>query len=237
MNVFILTCKGRKDLTEACFRSMSSTLGVLTQDALMIVVDAARGQDALTHDDVRVWLAERMPVIYTQWPNCTLTSGWNYAIDSLRTILPADYRLDQVNVYLMQNDAIFLKEGWLTKLEDALTARSVGTIGTSGMSVFGYSFVTGVIQGFRLSDGLAVAENGKVIDGRFNHAYPDVDLSIRFTKAGYRNYRVPGMEYGEDPYIKHLVSATMYSEHGVDKTLEMRASEEQIFLEKWGKNN
>lgn len=235
MNAFILTCKGQKLLTEQCLSTMAATLGVLTQPAMLVVVDAAEGQDALTYEELRAWTDKRLDVIYTRWVCCTLTRGWNFAINSIKHLVLPDQNLAKVYVHLTQNDAIFLKEGWLQKIEEALGKPNVGSTGTSQGVTDGYPFVTGVIQSFILSDGLIVAVGDKIIDERFNHAYPDVDLSIRFSRAGYKNARVEGIEYGNDPYIQHIISATMYSEHGVDKVMAMREEEKQIFLSKWGK--
>lgn len=232
MNVFVMTVKGRCDLTEQCLRSIGKTLGVLDLPVGLVIVDAAKGVDALVTDEVASWL-DRTDVVlfYEQWIDCTLTQGWNRAIELTRKFVT---RPETVNVLLLQNDSIFLREGWLQALEAKMKEPGVGSIGTSAMSVFGHPFVTGAVQGFNLAAALSIAEDGKVIDEHFNHAFPDVDISIRFVRAGYWNTLVDDMEHGKNPSVQHFVSQTMYSEHGVDKVMAMRAEEEKYFLQKWG---
>ena len=232
MNVFVLTCKGRKDLTEQCLRSIGKTLGVLKEPVGMAIVDAAEGLDALRVDEIGAWLNRADVIVqYEQWVNCTLTQGWNRAIELTANLVQVP---EDTNVLLLQNDSIFLREGWLQALEEKMKEPGVGSIGTSAMSVFGHPFVTGAVQGFNLAAALSIAENGKVIDEHFNHAFPDVDISIRFVRAGYWNTLVDDMEHGQHPSVQHFVSQTMYSEHGVDKVMAMRAEEEKYFLQKWG---
>ncbi len=237
MNAFVLTCKGRRDLTEQCLRSLGATVGKLVMPVMFVVVDAADGSEALTYADIVSWLGvewverNEVYVYYIQWVDCTLTQGWNRAIDFVNDTARLT---DDVNVHLLQNDSVFLREGWLKGLEDVMSKPGVGSIGTSAMSVFGHPFVTGAVQSFKLAAALSIAENGKVIDEHFNHAFPDVDISIRFVKAGYWNTLVENMEHGQNPSVKHFVSQTMYSEHGVAKVMAMRAEEEEYFLSKWG---
>lgn len=247
-NVLVLTCKGRKDLTEQCFRSMVATLPHWAEDdpnrnrPMFIIVDAGAGDQAIDMYERIEWLdhGNVFAVRYRNRP-CTLTEGWNAAIDEAALSAKVSQEMggngpEKYNIHLLQNDSIFLKPGWLDAIAAKLIEQpNIGSVGTSGMSVFGHPFVTGAVQSFVLSNALAVAENGKVIDEVFNHAFPDVDLCIRFTRAGYYNTIVADMEHGPDPAVKHLVSQTMYSEHGVDRVMEMRAEEEKYFLAKWGK--
>ncbi len=239
VNAIVMTVRGRKDLTEQCLRSMVATLG--SEQVLLSLVDAGEGEDKIVPSrELNFWIGGlNGPMIETYFheSGCGISRGWNLALERVHHF----WCEDEINCWLLNNDVVFKKTGWLKLLADRLAVPGTGMVGCYGMSVFGHAFVTGGIWGFRYSDAAALAsvEGGKILDeGRFNLSLQDVDLSLRFAKAGYTVTHVPGLEFGEDPYMVHAISSTGLKLHGSEAALrKLREPERRAFIDKWGRKD
>jgi len=236
MTAIVMTVKGRQDLTEACLRSMVKTLDEVIS---FVLIDAGIGKDRFSLDLLFDLLdpCENIPKGGWHYRNadCNIPQGWNYG---LNVVQEAGYDPDVTNVWLLNNDVVFKKSGWLSQLDMKLEESGVGLVGTYGMSVFGWPFVTGGIWGFKLSDALRLREGLQVFDERFAHSLQDVDLCIRFANAGLTVTHVPRMEFGDDPYLVHAISQTELSLHGsMEDLYKLREPERRLFIDKWGRRD
>lgn len=228
-----MTVKGKKDLTENCLRTLSRTLERDKIHALAIV-DASSPADQIDQIELRGWLGNSTLLLdYKVEEGCGIVYGWNRAIDNLIALTP-NIDKEQVNLWILNNDVVFRKPGWLDRLNDRLSQPGTGVVGSTSMSVFGHNFSTGGIWGFNLAKAVEVAEDGKILDERLNYCCQDVDISIRLAKVGLPPTHVPGTEYVEDPYLEHAISKTVM-DIGYSRVMEIRAVEEQILIEKHGK--
>ena len=239
VNAIIMTVRGRKDLTAQCLRSMVATLD--GEQVLLSLVDAGEGSEKILYSqELNVWLGGlNGPVIETYFhePGCGISTGWNIAIERANHY----WHNEEMNCWLLNNDVVFKKPGWLKLLAGRLAVPGTGMVGCYGMSVFGHPFVTGGIWGFRYFDAsaLVLAEGGgDILDEHFDKSLQDVDLSLRFAKAGYTVTHVPGLEHGEDPYMVHSVSSTGLTLHGSEAALrKLREPERRAFIDKWGRKD
>lgn len=232
MNFIVMTVKGRRDLTETCFRTMKETL-LPDEDPHIVLIDAATEvEDKVWYDDLKSYYDTTglRPVYLFHKDGFGISKAWNEGIQlsEMAAIKPMGDDL----VWLLNNDVAFKRSGWLTALSDRLLVPGTGMVGTYGMSVFGLPFVTGGIWGFRLSVALEVAEDGKVLDERLNWSCQDVDLSVRIAKAGYTVTHVPGIEWGENPMLVHGISQTMLSERPLHELYKMREPERRVLIDK-----
>jgi len=239
MNAVIMTVKGRKDLTWQCLETLKETLignENFTPYIYLILVDAG---DMLEEFGATTFLNFVAPhsfitAGYLSAKGCGISEGWNRGINALMKTYPSTPR-EEIDVWLLNNDVIFKKEGWLEALSNRLHVPGTGLVGSSAMSVFGHPFATGGIWGFNLATALSIAEDGKILDEKFNYSCQDVDLSIRMSKAGYVVTHVPGVELGDDPMMTHLVSQTVYSNESEQSVLEKRKPEFEYLIQKHGR--
>lgn len=236
MNYVVMTVKGRRDLTETCFRTMGETL-VGEKLPIIVLIDAGReSEEKVWLEDIREWydLSKLEPVCIFRGEGFGISEAWNFGIQLVaKRIKPSDQDL----IWLLNNDVTFKRSGWLKALEDRLLIPGTGMVGTSAMSVFGLPFATGGIWGFRLPVALQVAEDGEILDERLNWSCQDVDLSLRIAKAGYTVTHVPGIEWGENPMMLHGISQTMLSDRSLHELYKMREPERRILIDKHGRRD
>lgn len=238
INAIAMTVRGRKDLTKQCLNTLNNTLEEET--VVVSLVDAGEGEDRISrYGELDAWMdllnGYRTVMLMEYVPGTSISQGWNLAMQ----ILALYWNPEETNCWLLNNDVVFKKPGWLKLLADRLAVPGTGMVGCYGMSVFGHPFVTGGIWGFRLCDALRLAENGKILDEEhFNLSLQDVDLSLRFVKAGFTVTHVSGIEFGEDPYLVHGISQTGLALHGSETALrKLREPERRAFIDKWGRKD
>lgn len=243
MNAIVMTYKGRKDLTKQCLQGLVRTLD---RPAVLSLVDAGEGAEVVTDKELQEWLGVKQEgaifdgnlrgYFLSRWPSYRITESWNIGITSIEDELKRLWvSPEQVTIWVLNNDVVFNRPGWLSSLETRLDVPGTGLVGSSAMSVFGHPFVTGGIWGFNLAVGKSVAENGKILDERLNYCCQDVDISIRVAKAGYVITHVPDVELSSQPMITHLVSQTMYTLEPESTVLEKRKAEFDILIQKHGR--
>lgn len=230
--VIAMTVKGKKDLTRECLKTMSATVGRDTEIEL-VIVDATPARDScIMHSDLSQWLTDNFLSDISYYPGLGISASWNECFDMLDAEKPT-------MVWVVNNDVIFKRAGWLDLMIDRLADPSMAMVGAYSMSVFGHGFVTGGVWGFKLQDALSIVDaNGNILDESMNSSMQDVDLSVRFEKAGRGITHVPGIEYGDEPYVVHAISQTQLAEHGtMNKLYEIRAQERRFFIDKHGRKD
>jgi GT2 family glycosyltransferase len=233
-NVVIMTVKGRKDLTERCVRSFAATTS--EDERTLLLADGSEYEDRVTHEEWMTWFP-RSVLLPVPCPNTNISQGWNAGIQFWMRIKP-DMTNDRI--WLLNNDVVFRKPGWLKLLSDRLDVPGTGMVGAYTMSVFGLPFATGGIWGFPFGVAMQVAEEGytkKVLDERFNLSCQDVDLSVRIANAGYTVTHVPDIEFGNDPYLLHGISQTVSQGHSPEELYKMREPERKLLIDKHGRRD
>ena len=237
LEILVWNIRGRKDLTDQCFKTMRPTVDWSTI-RVMILDASLPNEDPITTDDMLRWIPGGTPWHLFKHPGFGLSQGWNtlvgYARDTLKGLGIDPHT---ANFWLVNNDLIFLKPGWLELLSNRLGQGNTGEIATGKMTVFGHNFVSGAVIGFNLGKILDLMPSGEIMDLDLNYAYGDVLMSMMIEKAGYELQVVFGIEWGNDPYIIHLISQTVYGREGQDKVMEYRREEGKKFIDRYGRKD
>src|SRR3972149_8784262 len=230
MDVIIMTVKGQKHLTRQCLRGLFETA---RRDFKLIIVDAGEDSERFLPADWHDIEGEFEVLIH---PKMAISAAWNEGMASILKTQPNLFT-EECDIWLLNNDVIFHRPVWFDLLSLRLNDSDVGMVGTSSMSLFGHPFVTGGIWGFNLANALEIAEDGRILDEQLNYSCMDVDLSIRFSRAGYLVTHVPGIEWGPDPMITHLISQTVYANEGMREVFKKREPERRRIIDKHGRKD
>ena len=225
-NVLVMTVKERKDLSRDCLCTMRETLLSLVP---LYIVDASTN-NPLTQVEIKAWYGQEAE--YLENASYGIVAGWNRGMDKVWEKHP------DADVWLVNNDVVFKRQGWLDRLSNRLNiSPDVGVIGDYCNILFGHKFASGGVWGFNLARARGLAENGKILDEQLNFCGQDVDICIRMMKAGFEVNFAEGMEYGPDPYILHLESATMRTSHQQAELYKLREPERKRIIDKHGRKD
>lgn len=236
----LMTVRGFKEMTRTCIETMCKTLDYKPN---LIIVDGSEPKDAIHEDELAEWTeSEKLSLtnILLYRPGCTSPQGLNIGLRFIESEICLNDRIimKQHNTWLLNNDIVFKKRGWLRELASLFYAHDshkLGIVGSTSMSVFGWKFVDGGIWGFNMETAQSIKEGDTYLDERLCYCCVDVDMSIRMEKAGKKNVVALGLEHGQDPMFDHLVSRTTYGHEGEQVVLEKRRPEFRHLIDKHGR--
>lgn len=183
-------------MTKTCLETLHDTADsdyeLLTidngsHDELMMSAMISDFNKTLGHVPSSLWINDR---------NEPIAKIWNEAIA----------RSTGDIVMLLNNDIVFHKKGWMSAMAAPLYRPSIGIVGSKLMSWNGFQFVEGAFITFRKSEALAIAEDGKIFDERFDFTCEEVDFCRRMERYGKQLLAVDVESKG---YATHLHHGTL----------------------------
>lgn len=97
-------------------------------------------------------------------------------------------------IFLVNNDIVFHRKGWMTVVLDSLHRSNVGAVGLQGMSWNGFTFIEGAFFCFnRGLVGQLAGPEGRMFDEQFIFSCEDADVCRRMQNIGMMTLQEPSL--------------------------------------------